>query len=171
LRKPVNICAIFGILACIGWNLLLGEACAAGRLAEYLARAEPAELVPGANRFGPLQGDPAIAPVYKDQKLLGFAYLNSDFANAIGYSGKPIQLLVGIDPKGVITGLKLVEHKEPIVLVGIPEKRILEAVNKLIGTDMDRVVGLRRRRRLISSAGRRSPCWSWATASPVPRPS
>jgi NosR/NirI family nitrous oxide reductase transcriptional regulator len=140
LRKPVNICAIFGILACIGWNLLLGEACAAGRLAEYLARAEPAELVPGANRFGPLQGDPAIAPVYKDQKLLGFAYLNSDFANAIGYSGKPIQLLVGIDPKGVITGLKLVEHKEPIVLVGIPEKRILEAVNKLIGTDMDRVV-------------------------------
>ena len=46
------------------------------------------------------------------------------------------QLLVGIDPKGVLTGLKLVEHKEPIVLVGIPEKRILEAVNKLIGADM-----------------------------------
>ena len=70
---------------------------------------------------------------------LGFVYLNSDFANAIGYSGKPIQLLVGIDPKGVLTGLKLVEHKEPIVLVGIPEERILEAVNKLIGTDMGRV--------------------------------
>ena len=52
-----------------------------------------------------------------------------------------IQLLVGIDPKGVLTGLKLVEHKEPIVLVGIPEKRILEAVNKLIGADMARVAG------------------------------
>ncbi len=36
----------------------------------------------------------------------------------------------------MLTGLKLVEHKEPIVLVGIPEKRILEAVNKLIGADM-----------------------------------
>ena len=78
-------------------------------------------------------------PAYKDDQLLGFVYLNSDFANATGYSGKPIQLLVGIDPKGVLTGLKLVEHKEPIVLVGIPEKRILEAVNKLIGADMDRV--------------------------------
>jgi NosR/NirI family transcriptional regulator, nitrous oxide reductase regulator len=118
---------------------ILGEARAAGRLSDYLAKAEPAELVTGANRFGSLQGDPAIAPAYKDDQLLGFVYLNSDFANATGYSGKPIQILVGIDPKGVLTGLKLVEHKEPIVLVGIPVGRILEAVNKLIGTDMDRV--------------------------------
>ncbi|MGA7996370.1 MAG: FMN-binding protein, partial [Bradyrhizobium sp.] len=118
---------------------LFGEARAAGRLSDYLAKTQPAELVAGANRFGPLQGDPAIAPVYKDDQLLGFVYLNSDFANATGYSGKPIQLLIGIDPKGVITGLKLVEHKEPIVLVGIPVARILEAVNKLIGTDMGSV--------------------------------
>ena len=48
--------------------------------------------------------------------------------------------MVGIDPKGVITGLKLVEHKEPIVLVGIPVQRILDAVNKLIGADMESVV-------------------------------
>jgi len=118
---------------------MFGEACAAGRLSEYLGKAEPAELVRGANRFGAPQGDPAIAPAYKDDQLLGFVYLNSDFANATGYSGKPIQILVGIDPKGVLTGLKLVEHKEPIVLVGIPVGRILEAINKLIGTDMDRV--------------------------------
>ena len=78
-------------------------------------------------------------PAYRGDQLQGFVYLNSDFANATGYSGKPIQLLVGIDPKGVLTGLKLVEHKEPIVLLGIPEKRVLDAVNKLIGADMDRV--------------------------------
>lgn len=118
---------------------MLGGACAAGRLTEYLGKAEPAELIAGANRFGAPQGDPAIAPAYKGDQLLGFVYLNSDFANATGYSGKPIQILVGIDPKGVLTGLKLVDHKEPIVLVGIPVNRILEAVNKLIGTDMDRV--------------------------------
>lgn len=139
MHKPVNIFVLFGILAAFGWIAMLGEARAAGRLSEYLARAEPAELVTGANRFGPLQGDPAIAPAYKDDQLLGFVYLNSDFSNATGYSGKPIQILVGIDPKGILTGLKLVEHKEPIVLVGIPVSRILEAVNKLIGTDMDRV--------------------------------
>lgn len=139
MRKSVNICALIGTLVVFGWIALLGEASAAGRLGDYLAKAQPAELVAGADRFGPLQGDPAIAPAYKDDQLLGFVYLNSDFANATGYSGRPIQLLIGIDPKGVITGLKLVEHKEPIVLVGIPVARILEAVNKLIGTDMGSV--------------------------------
>ncbi|WKA32053.1 NosR/NirI family protein [Bradyrhizobium roseum] len=118
---------------------MLGEAHAAGRLNEYLGKAEPAELVAGATRFGPPQGDPAIVPALKDDQVIGFVYLNSDFANATGYSGKPIQLLVGITPKGVVTGFKMVEHKEPIVLLGIPEKRVVDAVNKLIGADMDRV--------------------------------
>jgi NosR/NirI family nitrous oxide reductase transcriptional regulator len=140
LRKPVNIYALIGILAVFCWIIFLGEARAAGRLSDYLGKAEPAELVAGANRFGPPQGDPAIVATYKDDQLLGFVYLNSDFANATGYSGKPIQLLVGITPKGVVTGLKLVEHKEPIVLLGIPEKRVMEAVNKLIGADMESVV-------------------------------
>ena len=130
-------------------------------------RGRPAERIPcqgragrtgpGANRFGPLQGDPAIAPAYKDDQLLGFVYLNSDLPTPPATPASRSSILVGIDPKGVITGLKLVEHKEPIVLVGIPEKRIMEAVNKLIGTDMDRVAcaALRPRRRPISSAARR----------------
>jgi NosR/NirI family nitrous oxide reductase transcriptional regulator len=75
-------------------------------------------------------------PVYRDKELQGFVYLNSDFTNAIGYSGKPINLLVGIDPKGIITGIKLVGHSEPIVLVGIPEARVVAAMNALIGKDM-----------------------------------
>jgi NosR/NirI family nitrous oxide reductase transcriptional regulator len=141
LREIVKNHLIIGlILTVFGWIIAFDTAHAAGRLSDYLPKAAPAELVPGASRFGPLQGDPAIAPAYKDDQLLGFVYLNSDFANAIGYSGKPIQLLVGISPKGVLTGLKLVEHKEPIVLLGIPEKRVVEAANKLIGADMDSVV-------------------------------
>ncbi len=112
----------------------------AATLTDYISKAEPRELIPGATRFGPLEGSPAIAPVYQDDRLLGFAYLTSEFANATGYSGKPIQMLVGIDPAGVIKGLKLVDHKEPIVLVGIPVQRILDAVNKLIGADMASVV-------------------------------
>jgi NosR/NirI family transcriptional regulator, nitrous oxide reductase regulator len=111
-------------------------ALAAGHLADYLPRSSPAELVPGADRFGEPQGDPAIVPAFQGDRLLGFVFLNSDFANATGYSGKPIQILVGISQKGVITGLRLVEHKEPIVLVGIPESKILGAVNKLIGANM-----------------------------------
>ncbi|MBR1279931.1 NosR/NirI family protein [Bradyrhizobium sp. AUGA SZCCT0283] len=115
------------------------DTASAADLNSYLSKVAAADFFPGADHFGPAQGDPPIIPAYRGDQLQGFVYLNSDFANAVGYSGKPIQVLVGIDPKGVLTGLKLVEHKEPIVLVGIPEKRILEAVNKLIGADMGSV--------------------------------
>jgi len=136
--KPALALAFVAMLA-ICATLWAHAAHAAGDLASYLPKVAPGDFFSGADRFGPPQGAPPIVPVYRGEQLQGFVYLNSDFANAIGYSGKPIRLLVGIDPKGVLTGLRLVEHKEPIVLVGIPEKRILEAVNKLIGVDMGSV--------------------------------
>lgn len=112
---------------------------AAGQLATYLEKVEPSELFDGADRFGELSGDPPIAPVMRGDELLGYAYLNSDFSSSIGYSGKPIHIVVGIDPKGVIRGFKLVDHKEPIVLIGIPEEKVVASMNALINKDMGRV--------------------------------
>nr|WP_210183625.1 NosR/NirI family protein [Microvirga guangxiensis] len=109
---------------------------AAGRVQEFLPKAQPTDFFPGADRFGTPQGDPPLVPVHQGDRLLGYVYLNSDITSAIGYSGKPINLLVGIDTNGVITGIKLVDHKEPIVLIGIPERRIIDAMNTLIGRDM-----------------------------------
>ncbi|MDJ1158204.1 4Fe-4S binding protein [Chelatococcus sp. SYSU_G07232] len=120
----------------MAWAL---PAAAGDGLDTFLARATPAEFFSGAERFGPPQGEPPIAPVYRRGDLLGHVYLNSDFGNATGYSGKPIKLLVGIDTGGVIRAIKLVDHKEPIVLIGIPEARIITAMNALIGKDMTAV--------------------------------
>ncbi|MDA9435583.1 FMN-binding protein [Bradyrhizobium sp. CCBAU 51627] len=126
--------------ALAGWLLMclayISPAFAASDLPTYLPKLAPAEFFPGADRFGPPQGDPPIVPVYRGDQLQGFVFLNSDLANAIGYSGKPIHILAGIDPNGVITGIKLVDHKEPIVLVGIPEARIVAAMNSLVGKNM-----------------------------------
>ncbi|WP_084652505.1 NosR/NirI family protein [Bosea sp. BIWAKO-01] len=129
-RVLAGFCAILWLLFTVQVSL------AAGRVQEFLAQAKPAEFFANADRFGAPSGDPAIVPTYQGDRLLGYVYLNSDFTNATGYSGKPINLLVGIDPAGVVTGIKLVEHKEPIVLIGIPERRIVDAVNTLIGKDM-----------------------------------
>ncbi|WP_162914784.1 4Fe-4S binding protein [Desertibaculum subflavum] len=109
---------------------------AAGRVQEFVGKAAPAELLPGADNFGPAEGDPPLVPAIRGGERVGYVFLNSDFANAVGYSGKPIQILVGIDLKGMITGIKLVDHKEPIVLVGIPEQRVVDVVNKLIGSEL-----------------------------------
>jgi NosR/NirI family nitrous oxide reductase transcriptional regulator len=133
-RRKLSFVLAFVLAICAA--LSIRAAHAAGDLANYLPKASPASFFPDADRFGPVQGDPPIAPVYKGDQLQGFVYLNSDFANAVGYSGKPIHILVGIDPTGVVKVLKLVDHKEPIVLIGIPEARIVGAVNGLIGKDM-----------------------------------
>jgi NosR/NirI family nitrous oxide reductase transcriptional regulator len=138
-HRMTNLFELFRLLSLIGVFALLlwaGQAMAAGRVQEFLPKAQPSEFFVGADRFGTPQGDPPIIPVHQGDRLVGYVYLNSDVTSAVGYSGKPIHLLVGIDPNGVITGIKLVDHKEPIVLIGIPERRIVDAMNTLIGKDM-----------------------------------
>jgi len=105
-------------------------------LANYLRMVEPAQVFPEADRFGPLQGSPPVAPAYQGDRLLGYAFLNSDFVNATGYSGKPIRIIVGIALDGTIAGARLVDHHEPIVLIGIPEQKITAFINGYIGRNV-----------------------------------
>jgi NosR/NirI family nitrous oxide reductase transcriptional regulator len=110
---------------------------AARTLQESLADIAPADLVAGAVAFGPAEGEPPLVPILGDGGArLGSAYLNTDFTTSIGYSGKPIHIVVGIDPAGTVRGLRLVEHHEPIVLIGIPEAEVMAALNGLIGQDL-----------------------------------
>lgn len=112
---------------------------AGDQLSSYLQKVQPSELFTGADSFGPLQGEPPIAPVLRKGVPLGYAYLNSDFTASTGYSGKPIHIVVGITSAGVVSGIKLVDHKEPIVLIGIPQSRVVAALNSIIGKDLGRV--------------------------------
>jgi NosR/NirI family nitrous oxide reductase transcriptional regulator len=113
---------------------------AAKTLQEYLAGITPTDLVAGAVAFGPAEGEPPLVPILGEGGArLGSAYLNTDFTTSIGYSGKPIHIIVGIDPAGTVRGLKLVEHHEPIVLIGIPEAEVMAALNGLIGQDLGAV--------------------------------
>ena len=52
------------------------------------------------------------------------------------YSGKPIHVLVGVSIDGVIRSARLLEHHEPIVLIGIPESRITPLIDNFVGTDL-----------------------------------
>ncbi|HKF64477.1 MAG TPA: 4Fe-4S binding protein [Dongiaceae bacterium] len=109
------------------------EARAASRLAEFLGKVQAAELDPAADRFGEVEGDPPAAKLLKGDRLVGYAFLNADIVDSTGYSGKPINIVVGIDLEGRITGAKLDEHHEPIVLVGIPQAKIVHYIDGFIG--------------------------------------
>ncbi|HEX2942181.1 MAG TPA: 4Fe-4S binding protein, partial [Rhodopila sp.] len=108
-------------------------ACAESRLAEFLKAVKPADIVPGSDRFGPVEGQPPLVKAMAGNRLRGYVYVNADWVNSTGYSGRPIQILIGLAPDGRITGARLMDHHEPIVLIGIPPARIANFINGYVG--------------------------------------
>lgn len=96
---------------------------------------------PQADRFGEIEGTPPAAAVYKGDEVIGYAFVSNDVAKIPAYSGQPVNLLLGIDSKGKITGAKVLEHHEPILLVGIPEESLFKFADSYVGRSVtDRVV-------------------------------
>jgi len=113
---------------------------AESELARFLPGVEASSLFPGATRLGEAEGDPVIAPIFKGDEKVGLAYLTSDYVNTTGYSGKPIHQMVAMDMAGVIRKVLLIKHHEPIVLIGIPEKRIVAVLDTYEGLDIGKMV-------------------------------
>ena len=108
----------------------------AANISDFKDKFDLATVMPGANRLGPEEGSPPSAAAYRGDKLLGYVFLNSAVVNAIGYSGKPIHIVVGVDTNGLITGARMVKHSEPIVLVGIPVKKVHDFIDNYIGLNV-----------------------------------
>ena len=120
----------------------------------FLADLNPAEVFAGADAFDAPQGSPPISVARKGGEQIGYIFLNTDVVKNVGYSGKPILLLIGIDTSGVITGVKLVKHHEPIVLIGIPEHKIISVLDSYIGLNIvDYVEGRQAKRQLDIVSG------------------
>ncbi len=123
------------VLLCASLCLAV-SARAATVLQEYLPDTVASELVPGADGFGPVRDDLAVAPVLKGGQTVAWAFVTSDFVGTTGYSGKPIHTLVAIGTDAKIVGVRLVKHSEPIVLIGIPEAKVKALVAGYAGLDL-----------------------------------
>jgi NosR/NirI family nitrous oxide reductase transcriptional regulator len=139
LSTAIRRITVLGLAAIAFATMSISPAFSASQLPAYLEKVQPGELFEGADRFGTPSGQPPIAPVYRGEEMVGYAYLSSDFTGSTGYSGKPIQIAVGIDTSGVVRGIKLIEHHEPIVLIGIPQAKVVAALNSIIGKNLGRV--------------------------------
>lgn len=133
-----------GVAALVG-ALLAASAGQAGAVVfgERRYDYEPADVLPGAAEFvrkdtyweGYGAGHAAGA------SPLGYVFLTDDLVDVPGYSGHTLNSLVGMDPHGKITGVKIVRHAEPIVLIGLPEQVIHDFVAQYVGKDVrDRIV-------------------------------
>jgi len=105
----------------------------AQRLPDFLASTPIGELFPGADRVDAPAGKPMAAKAYAGGRQVGVVYLTSDVVNTRGYSSKPIDVLVALANDGRIVGAKLVEHHEPIVLIGIPQAKVDHFIGGYVG--------------------------------------
>ncbi len=81
-----------------------------------------------------LQDDKVLVrEIYAGQQLLGYAFNTNDVLNLPAYSGKPINTLIVMDLSGKLVNTRVLEHHEPILLVGIPEHKLFDFVDKYKG--------------------------------------
>jgi NosR/NirI family nitrous oxide reductase transcriptional regulator len=71
------------------------------------------QLFPSATTFSPKGGDPPHIKAYNGQTLVGYIFWTTELLPLErAYSG-PIAILVGLDTKGILTGISVGEHHEP----------------------------------------------------------
>lgn len=91
------------------------------------------QLFPSATRVGSADKNIAVTPVYQLSELLGYVFESDDFTNFIGFSGQTINLLIAIDPQGMLIKLKILDHHEPIFLHGLGEQPMIHFVDQYQG--------------------------------------
>jgi transcriptional regulator of nitric oxide reductase len=105
-----------GLGAVIGFGLcsaLLAPAAARVQL-DTRVTAQLRQLFPSAASFSPKAGEPPhFKALDRKQATTGYAFWTTELEPLErGYDG-PIKILVGLDPKGVITGIIVADHNEP----------------------------------------------------------
>ena len=96
-----------------------------------------ADVLPGAKAFSARKGQPAYVEGYAEEngqrRLIGYVMLSTDITDTPAYSGKPVVTLIGMDIAGRFTGVKILKHSEPILLLGIPESALVRFNQQYVG--------------------------------------
>jgi transcriptional regulator of nitric oxide reductase len=93
-------------------------------------------VFPGADGFGRVSGTPPAIPALKGGTMLGWVLHTSDVIGSVGFSGKKLDIAVGIDRSGRITGAELVAHQEPILAIGVTDAALRAFIAQYRGVDI-----------------------------------
>ncbi|WP_377070807.1 4Fe-4S binding protein [Roseovarius ramblicola] len=67
---------------------------------------------------------------------LGFIASTWEVTRSVGYSGRPLDVLVAVDTAGRIAGARLMRHAEPILTLGLSDADIARFVGGFAGVDL-----------------------------------
>ncbi|MEF3047065.1 4Fe-4S binding protein [Pseudotabrizicola sp. L79] len=74
-------------------------------------------------------------------KIVGYLASTWQVAGSVGYSGRPLDVLVAISPEGRITGAQVMQHNEPVLTLGISDADIATYVGGFAGYDLTAPAG------------------------------
>ncbi len=100
--------------------------------------AEPApdllrRVFPQAEELEPVTGPPPYWRARRGDRTLGAVLSTAAAIGSVGYSGKPLDILVGLDTSGTITGALVLEQHEPITATGAKAADFDRLVAGLVG--------------------------------------
>ncbi len=96
-----------------------------------------AEIFESPIEVGPIEGRPQARRIqYVDGGLAGYLLSTRNVVQSKGFSGKPLDLDVAIDIDGIIRGVRIVEHHEPILVIGVAEADLDAFVEQYAGLDI-----------------------------------
>lgn len=94
------------------------------------------EIFPTHSRISEKSADLHVRTIFQGNDILGYAFETNDIAKIPAYSGEPVNLLVAITPKGEYIGAYVLEHHEPIILAGIPERKLHDFATQYQGLNV-----------------------------------
>jgi len=93
-------------------------------------------------KFGVFDERAKAWSIVSSDEIIGYVFETNSQVSIPAYSGKPVNLAVAIDNKGIFTYAWVLEHHEPILLVGIPAQKLNDFSMQFVGhhvTDKIRV--------------------------------
>ncbi len=91
----------------------------------------------GNARFGEYNAHADAWSIVENGEVAGYLFETSSQVDIPAYSGKPINLAVSIDKQGQFKYAWVIEHHEPILLVGIPESKLNEFSMQYVGHNVE----------------------------------
>ncbi|WP_196158296.1 transcriptional regulator NosR [Reinekea sp. G2M2-21] len=74
--------------------------------------------------------------ITRDGETAGYAFETNAIHRVPAYSGEPVNILVSISPQGTFLHADVLEHHEPILLVGIPETKLHDFTAQYTGLSL-----------------------------------
>lgn len=93
---------------------------------------ETKRLFPTASHTNQEDKDLSVTPVYQLGALAGYTFHTAEISSVRGFGGKPIDILIGLTPKGLYTGFVVIDHYEPIFLKGDGPQKLEQYMEQLI---------------------------------------